>query len=86
MQRCILSAEECGAGVGFDETLGDGDDEWHNANTDGHLLFGRSDEPGAGSSVTVAATYPCTLSIYSVAGFKLGSGCQLQAQVTEYEY
>jgi len=32
--------------------------------------------------VTVAASYPCTLSIYSVAGFKLGSGCQLQAQVT----
>ena len=85
--RCsvILSAEECGARVGTTK-LGDGDDEWHNANTDGRLLFGRSDKPGAGVVGTVAATYPVHSSIYSVAGFKLGSGCQLQAQVTEYEY
>jgi Flp pilus assembly protein TadG len=36
-----------------------------------------------GSSVTVQATYPCTLAIY---GVSLASGCQLSAKVTEYEY
>jgi Flp pilus assembly protein TadG len=36
-----------------------------------------------GSSVTVQASYPCTLAIY---GVKFATGCQLTAQVTEYEY
>jgi len=36
-----------------------------------------------GSSVTVYATYPCSLNIY---GVKFGSSCQLSAKVTEYEY
>ena len=36
-----------------------------------------------GSSVTVQATYPCTLAIY---GVSFASGCQLTAKVTEYEY
>ena len=39
-----------------------------------------------GSTVTVYATYPCTLQVYSVAGYQLGSSCQLQAKVSEYEY
>lgn len=36
-----------------------------------------------GGSVTVAATYPCNLFVY---GLNLGTSCNLQAQVTEYEY
>jgi Flp pilus assembly protein TadG len=36
-----------------------------------------------GSAVTVATTYPCTLSVY---GIHFASSCQLTAQVTEYEY
>jgi Flp pilus assembly protein TadG len=36
-----------------------------------------------GAAVTVATTYPCTLSVY---GIKFLSSCQLTAQVTEYEY
>jgi Flp pilus assembly protein TadG len=36
-----------------------------------------------GSSVSVQATYPCTLAIY---GLRFASGCQLSAKVTEYEY
>lgn len=36
-----------------------------------------------GAPVTVAATYPCTLPIY---GMSFTSGCQLSAQLTEYEY
>ncbi len=36
-----------------------------------------------GTPVTVYATYPCTLSIYSM---KFTSACQLSAEVTEYEY
>jgi len=52
----------------------------------GNSCSGSQTDLVQGSPVTVYATYPCTLSIYSVAGFKLGSGCQLQAEVTEYEY
>ena len=44
---------------------------------------GQSSNLMAGQPVTVSATYPCTLNIY---GLNLGSGCQLAAQVTEYEY
>lgn len=33
--------------------------------------------------VTVSATYPCKLQIYSMT---FASGCQLSAQITEYEY
>lgn len=36
-----------------------------------------------GAPVTVSATYPCTLQIFSM---KFASSCQLSAQVTEYEY
>ena len=36
-----------------------------------------------GTSVSVQATYPCTLAIY---GITFASGCQLSAKVTEYEY
>lgn len=36
-----------------------------------------------GAPVTVAATYPCNLSIY---GITFATSCQLTAQVTEYEY
>jgi Flp pilus assembly protein TadG len=40
-----------------------------------------------GQSVTVSATYPCTLSIMPMNyGPSFGSSCQLSAQVTEYEY
>jgi len=52
----------------------------------GNSCSGSQTDLVQGSTVTVYATYPCTLSIYSVAGFKLGSSCQLQAEVTEYEY
>jgi Flp pilus assembly protein TadG len=47
-------------------------------------LSGALSEP-----VTVTATYPCFLSIMSMApayGSKFISNCQLSAQVTEYEY
>jgi Flp pilus assembly protein TadG len=37
----------------------------------------------AGVPVTVSATYPCTLTVYSM---NFASGCQLSAMVTEYEY
>ncbi|MDR3754468.1 MAG: TadE/TadG family type IV pilus assembly protein [Terracidiphilus sp.] len=36
-----------------------------------------------GATVTVATTYPCTLSVY---GVKFANSCNLSAQVTEYEY
>ena len=36
-----------------------------------------------GGSVSVAATYPCTLTGY---GYTFGSSCNLSAKVTEYEY
>ena len=36
-----------------------------------------------GAAVTVNATYPCNLNVFSM---NLGSSCQLSAQVTEYEY
>jgi Flp pilus assembly protein TadG len=36
-----------------------------------------------GSAVTVATTYPCTLSVY---GIHFANSCQLSASVTEYEY
>jgi Flp pilus assembly protein TadG len=36
-----------------------------------------------GAPVTVAATYPCNLSVY---GINFAPGCALHAQVTEYEY
>jgi Flp pilus assembly protein TadG len=36
-----------------------------------------------GAPVSVATTYPCTLSVY---GIHFANSCQLQAQVTEYEY
>lgn len=36
-----------------------------------------------GSAVTVATTYPCSLSVY---GIKFLTSCQLSASVTEYEY
>jgi Flp pilus assembly protein TadG len=52
----------------------------------GNTCSGSQTDLVQGSPVTVYATYPCTLSIYSVGGFQLGSSCQLQAKVTEYEY
>jgi Flp pilus assembly protein TadG len=36
-----------------------------------------------GGSVSVAATYPCTLTAYA---YNFGSACTLSAKVTEYEY
>jgi Flp pilus assembly protein TadG len=36
-----------------------------------------------GAPVTVLATYPCNLHVFSM---NFGSSCQLSAQVTEYEY
>lgn len=36
-----------------------------------------------GTPVTVSATYPCSLQVFSM---KFASSCQLTAQVTEYEY
>lgn len=52
----------------------------------GNSCSGAQSDLVQGSTVTVYATYPCTLQIYSVAGYQLGSSCQLQAKVTEYEY
>jgi Flp pilus assembly protein TadG len=40
-----------------------------------------------GGNITVAATYPCTLTIYALPyGAQIGKSCTLSAQVTEYEY
>jgi Flp pilus assembly protein TadG len=36
-----------------------------------------------GGNVSVAATYPCTLTAYA---YNFGSACSLSAKVTEYEY
>jgi hypothetical protein len=36
-----------------------------------------------GGPITVGASYPCDLVVY---GINFATGCQLQAQVTEYEY
>jgi len=36
-----------------------------------------------GGNVTVAATYPCTITAYK---YTFGSTCTLYAKVTEYEY
>ncbi len=52
----------------------------------GNSCSGAQSDLVQGSTVTVYATYPCTLQVYSVAGYKLGSSCSLQAKVSEYEY
>ena len=44
---------------------------------------GKQSQLVEGGAVTVATTYPCTLSVY---GVKFATSCQLTAQVTEYEY
>jgi Flp pilus assembly protein TadG len=49
----------------------------------GKSCAGQSSNLMSGQPVTVATTYPCSLLIY---GLNLGSGCQLSAQVTEFEY
>jgi Flp pilus assembly protein TadG len=49
----------------------------------GNSCAGQSSSLMQGQAVTVATTYPCSLLIY---GLNLGSGCQLAAQVTEFEY
>lgn len=49
----------------------------------GNTCSGKQTELIQGGPVTVYATYPCTLSIY---GVSFASGCELTAQVTEYEY
>jgi Flp pilus assembly protein TadG len=49
----------------------------------GSSCAGQSSNLIQGQPVTVSATYPCTLLVY---GLNLGSGCQLAAQVTEFEY
>jgi len=49
----------------------------------GASCSGKQSELVEGASVTVATTYPCTLSVY---GVKFASSCNLSAQVTEYEY
>ena len=53
-----------------------------NKNT-GNTCSGKQTQLVQGGTVTVYATYPCTLSIY---GVSFASSCQLTAQVTEYEY
>lgn len=49
----------------------------------GNTCSGAQSDLTEGTPVVVSATYPCGLSIYNV---KFASGCQLTAQVTEYEY
>lgn len=49
----------------------------------GSSCSGKQTQLVQGASVTVATTYPCTLSVY---GVKFANSCQLSAQVTEYEY
>jgi len=44
---------------------------------------GKQSQLVEGSAVTVATTYPCSLSVY---GIKFLKSCQLSASVTEYEY
>jgi len=43
----------------------------------------QSNLTAGGQTVTVYATYPCSLAIY---GVKFASACQLSAKVSEYEY
>jgi Flp pilus assembly protein TadG len=49
----------------------------------GNSCAGDQSDLVQGAPVTITATYPCSLPIY---GLNLGSGCQLSAKVTEYEY
>lgn len=49
----------------------------------GNTCSGSQSSLVQGASVTVGATYPCDLTIY---GVNFARSCQLQAQVTEYEY
>jgi Flp pilus assembly protein TadG len=49
----------------------------------GNSCSGDQTDLSQGTPVTVQASYPCTLSIYSM---KFASSCQLSAEVTEYEY
>jgi Flp pilus assembly protein TadG len=49
----------------------------------GNSCAGDQSDLAQGEPVTVAATYPCNISIY---GVKFSSTCNLSAQVTEYEY
>ena len=54
-----------------------------NAPVTGASCSGKQTQLVEGATVTVATTYPCTLSVY---GVKFANSCQLSAQVTEYEY
>jgi Flp pilus assembly protein TadG len=49
----------------------------------GNSCSGHQSDLVQGAPVSVAATYPCNLSIY---GVNYAPGCLLHAQVTEYEY
>jgi Flp pilus assembly protein TadG len=49
----------------------------------GNTCSGAQSNLAPGTSVTVAATYPCTLSVYAMS---FTSSCLLSAKVTEYEY
>jgi Flp pilus assembly protein TadG len=54
-----------------------------NAPITGSSCSGKQSELVEGGAVTVATTYPCSLSVY---GIKFTNTCQLTAAVTEYEY
>jgi Flp pilus assembly protein TadG len=54
-----------------------------NAAVTGASCSGKQTQLVEGETVTVATTYPCTLSVY---GVKFANSCKLSAQVTEYEY
>ena len=54
-----------------------------NAPVTGASCSGKQTQLVEGETVTVATTYPCTLSVY---GVKFANSCKLSAQVTEYEY
>jgi len=49
----------------------------------GNSCAGAQTNLAEGTTVSVAATYPCNISVY---GFKFSSSCLLNAQVSEYEY
>ena len=49
----------------------------------GSSCSGKQSQLIQGGTVTIATTYPCSLSVY---GVKFATSCQLTAQVTEYEY
>lgn len=49
----------------------------------GTSCSGKQTELIQGSTVSVYATYPCSLSVYNL---KFATSCQLTAKVTEYEY